>query len=469
MFVLKNAWLATRRHPWRAALTVVIALATTFGTVVSFAVVQENATAHGSAYRTQSATATVRPTAATAATYDGTDAAYTKNYLDWSQYSEYANAAQQKGIQFGYTFTEDVPVRQTSKFKAIPGTADASASDTGGELQLRAFYTLQAAQANDWGRYTVVKGKHLSYAQGVKGALLSEDLAKKNNLKVGDTFTVAHPNDAKKTVTLTVRGLYRYNDPAQGTDAKLAKDNRLNAIYVAYPAFAVAGLDPQTGQEAADGWAKPDLNIEFQLADPSTYQKFAKVVKKAGLPKTHEISSPTLAAYERSIEPLAGVAAWMAPARWVLLGVGGALLLALTLLGAWRGRREEIGFGLTVGATKGRLGWQFMLESFMLTLPAFAIGALAGGLSAKPIGAALAAGHGTPVTKDLMWPVVWWGLGAALVLALAAMLRVATFRTAGLFAGEPGEAVEKHDEEAPSAGSEPAQDADDAKEAQVNA
>ena len=216
MFVLTNAWLATRRHPWRAGLTAVLALAVSFGTMVSFAVVQENATAHGDTYRQQSATATIRPTAATAKTYNGADAGYTANYLTWDDYTKYATAAQNKQIQFGYTFSEDVPVRQSgSKFKALPGSADQDAGKTGGEFQLRAFYTLQAAQANDWGRYTVVKGKHLSYSRGIKGALISEELARKNNLKVGDEFTVAHPTAASQTVTLTVRGLYWYNDTAQ--------------------------------------------------------------------------------------------------------------------------------------------------------------------------------------------------------------------------------------------------------------
>ena len=53
-------------------------------------------------------------------------------------------------------------------------------------------------------------------------------------------------------------------------------------------------------------------------------------------------------------------------ALWV---AGGLLLVALVVSDGLR-RREEIGYALTVGVSKARLGWQFMLEVWMVTLPA---------------------------------------------------------------------------------------------------
>ena len=84
--------------------------------------------------------------------------------MSWNDYTAFATAAQSAGLQFSYTVTESVPVRQSESIKPV-GTADeASADDTGGELTLRGFYTLDAARANDLGRYRVVEGKHLSYS-----------------------------------------------------------------------------------------------------------------------------------------------------------------------------------------------------------------------------------------------------------------------------------------------------------------
>lgn len=45
---------------------------------------------------------------------------------------------------------------------------------------------MDAAKINDYGYYKVVKGKHLSYKTQSDGVLISQALADKNNLKVGD-------------------------------------------------------------------------------------------------------------------------------------------------------------------------------------------------------------------------------------------------------------------------------------------
>ena len=203
--------------------------------------------------------------------------------MSWNDYTAFANAAQSAGLQFSYTVTESVPVRQSESIKPVGTTDDENADDTGGEFTLRGFYTLDAARANDLGRYRVVEGKHLSYSgRAPKGALISREVADANGLKVGDTFTVGHPTDADTTMEMTVRGIYEYVDDdapsGRGDDARLSKDNRQNAIYVSAYTFIVSNnLD--SGEET--GWAKPDLNIMFMLSSPDDYQSFVKAAKKA--------------------------------------------------------------------------------------------------------------------------------------------------------------------------------------------
>lgn len=115
-----------------------------------------------------------------------------------------------------------------------------------------------------------------------------------------------------------MRGIYEYDNDVpegNGSDAKYAKDNRENVIYTTYLNFAKNGLDTTE----ATGWGVPNLNIVFSLANPSTYNKFVRAVKKAKLDtKTYEITSPSLTAYKKSIEPLDSAAS---AARIVLLAV----------------------------------------------------------------------------------------------------------------------------------------------------
>lgn len=203
MFVLTNAWHALGRHRAYSILTVILALIMSFGAITSSAVLAKQTVAHGTEYQAQKPTAVIRPGAKLQSQMKGDDAkATTEHYLTFTDYSPIAVAAQNKSLSFTYSFAETVPVRQSDSLKAIAGTADESADNTGGELLLRSFYDAKALKNNDLGEITLVKGKKLKYTDTkFTGALISKALADKNKLTVGSTFTVANPTDASKKYT----------------------------------------------------------------------------------------------------------------------------------------------------------------------------------------------------------------------------------------------------------------------------
>ena len=443
MFVLKNAWAALGRVKWRTALTALLALLVSFSAAVELAVLRADDTANTDTYQSQKASAVIRPNAKTVAKRDGADASYTANYLTWAKYSTYAEAVQKNNMTFDYTVATSVPVRASKSLQAIAAKDDTSEDKTGGDLTLQAFYTAAAAKVSDYGTYTVVKGKNLSYKSQNDGVLVSQAVAKKNNLKVGDKVTVGNPTKASETYTFTVRGIYRYTGAAPagfGSDAKYAKDNRDNVVYTSYINFAQSGLDVTD----AKGWGIPNLNIVFTLSNPATFNKFARVVKKAKLDTTkYDVSSPSLEAYKARIKPLDAAATTARVALIATVIVGGLALLALALWAAIGGRRDEIGMAMVTGVTKGRLGWQFMLESFMMTVPGLVVGLVAGALLAKPLGTAWAGGQTVAITSASVWNVVWYGLGACLVLGIIAFLRVGLFNLNQLFEGRSEESANR--------------------------
>ena len=431
MFVLSNAWRALTRSKGRTALTAFITLAVTFGTVAGLAIIQEDTNAHTTAYDQQKATLAIRPTAATWKKVSATDSASTKHYMTWTSYTEYATLVQSATNSLNFTVTETVPARVSGDLKALDGGSLGSASDdeTGGQLIWRAFWTEDAAKASDLGTFEIVDGKDLSYNNqssnpNTTGALVSEAFASANNLKVGDT--------------LKVRGIYKYTSESAVANPVTAARNRENAIFTNYQTFAKAGLDPQSNDKTASGWAMPDLDVVFDTGDPATYKSLVSTLKKSKLPaKGYEVSSPSLESYNASLEPLDTLSSRAKTGTIALVAVGGVLLLILVLSGVWTPKRDdEIGMALVSGVTRGRLGWQFMLEVFIVTLPFYVIGLVGGAFAAKPIGPALASGHAIPVTSDLIWTMVWYGLGSILILAILAALRLAFFSANKLFAAD---------------------------------
>ncbi|MCH9275449.1 ABC transporter permease [Bifidobacterium amazonense] len=438
MFVLKNAWGQLMRHKLRTLLILVIALVVAFGSLFTLSVRQANETATVTDRASLAPGAIVRMTAAKQAKYDGTDSSWVKNYLTTDTYNGYYAVVTTANITLStVNASESFPVRQTSdSIQAIAGTSDASADKTGGEFTLKSFTSVATARDNDLGSYKVVKGKHLSYSgKAEKGALISQALASKNNLKVGDKFTIASPSDAKKTTELVVRGIYEYTDEAaagHGSDAKLAKDNRDNAIYVAYSTMYTT----EWANEKASDWSKPDLSYVFEFSSMSDYNKFVKNVKKT-LKSGYEVSSPTITAYEQKIKPITALNERMNTVSVAVLAAGGVLLLALVLLSVWR-RGDEIGTALICGVTGGRMGWQLMLEAFIPLLVGLGLGLLVGGFASKPLGASLATGYATTINGGMIWHVGWIGLVSVLALGIVAALRVACFGPRKLFAARAG-------------------------------
>ncbi len=74
----------------------------------------------------------------------------------------------------------------------------------------------------------------------------------------------------------------------------------------------------------------------------------------------------------------------------------------------------------------------------MMTVPGWAIGLIAGALLAKPLGTAWAGGQAVAITSASVWNMIWYGLGACLVLGIIAFMRVGFFDLGQLFAGRSG-------------------------------
>lgn len=432
MFVAKNAWAELRCHPWRTALMVIVSLLVTMWSVFGAAVMHEYHAAHGEGYEALKPQAVVRMTDTALSDRNGDDADWTKRYITWEEYNVLGAAAQAKQVQFDYSVVASVPVRSTGSFKAITtsATSGASQNETGGDFTLTSFYNEAAVDANEYGTFKVVEGNKLNYQDvTARDVLISQELAKKNNLKVGSTITVGNPANAKTTYTFTVGGIYTYTDTpqgVQGADAQFAKDNRNNVIYTSYYDFAASGLDTTEGT----GWAVPDINIVFTLANPQAYEQF-KSALKPDLPEGFAVSSPTIDTYNHSLEPLDKLANTTKVMLICLWSIGGALALLLTLLEACP-RRDEIGYGLAVGVTKSRMAWQFMVEILLQTVVGVALGLLIGGWTANPLATQLAQGHTIAMHGGVLWNVTWIALLACLLLAIIAGVRVALFRTAQL-------------------------------------
>ena len=406
MFVLKNAWFTIRRHAARSlamvlACLVVAALATTAATVI-----QADTKARTTDYESQQVDAVISPRKGTKV-----------SPLGWNEYSKYAQRLQMDGMQYKAYFHETADINPEGLTQS-------------GTYSLVGVSDKQAEPTLPHGPFVLDRGKGLDYASqnasGTQTVLISKQMAQANKLKVGDTLTIKDPRQQDQQVKLTVSGIYHYR--------KAADQAANRAIYTAYPTFAMLGLD--TASKPGD--PGHELLVAFVLDSPSTYQKFIKELRKDGLKASqYDIDSPSLKDYQRRMEPVHQAAD---QARTVIILVcllGGLILLGCLFL-MLHGRANEIGMAITIGVHKARLGWQFALETLLLTLPGLALGLALGTAISRPLGRSLfhLGSLASMPHAGLIWKIILIVLAVCLVLALAAAARVAAFRTAQLYTND---------------------------------
>lgn len=208
------------------------------------------------------------------------------------------------------------------------------------------------------GTVTIKSGTAIDGIKDTNNALISTDMAAKNNLKVGSTFTAY-------SATLTVTGLF--DAGAQGANGTVVVSlptlQRLSA-QSGTVTNAVATVDSLDNLSAATTAVKNTLGTS---ADVQSAQDEAN----------------------NAVQPLENVAS-ISLVSLVGAVIAGGVIILLTMVMIVRERRREIGILKAIGASNARVVMQFMSEALTLTL--------AGALAGVVIGIA----GGNPVTNMLV-------------------------------------------------------------------
>lgn len=205
---------------------------------------------------------------------------------------------------------------------------------------------------------TIQSGKMISGSSTSNTALISSQMASKNNLKVGSTFTAYN-------TSLTVAGIFTTSDQAaQGT--------------VVVPLASLQKLSGQSG----------DVTSAVATVDSLDNLSSATNAIKTTLGSSADVVSAEQQA-DDTVAPLNSV---KTVATFSLIGAvaAGAVIILLTMVMVVRERKKEIGVAKAIGGSNLRIISEFMVESLTLAV----LGAV--------VGLALGVVGGQPVTKMLV-------------------------------------------------------------------
>jgi putative ABC transport system permease protein len=222
--------------------------------------------------------------------------------------------------------------------------------------------------ATGGGTEKLTSGSAFSPTSSADVAIVGTDLATKNSLKVGSTFTAWGK-------TITVVGIYDAGSTFANAD-------------VLMPLATVQKLAGATNQITGATVVVNNINNVTAAS--------AAITKKLG---TAADVTSTQATVQAQLAPLNSV---KTISTYTLIGavIGAALILLLSMLMIVRERRREIGVLKALGATNRSVVWQFISESTTFTVLGAVVGFVVGILISSPITSALvSASGGTTTTR----------------------------------------------------------------------
>ena len=279
----------------------------------------------------------------------------TSSYLKTVEY-----AATMEAIADDLTFREPIDKRYTE----IQIAGEAPDRSRIPYMFLNGFDNVQNAKAFQNRQAQLTEG---SFPNAPDEAVISDELAKLNNLKIGDSFQVKDTHDTNpggktlQTMTFKICGIYHTDDSDSYTDVFTKTDYLLDEQY-AY---------------------KPLLKGTFFLSNPKDLEAFKKEAYAAGLSEYYSVQTDEIAynAYIKPIEQMSGIAGIF---LGVVLILGATILLLLSML-AIRERKYEIGVLRAMGMKKSSIVSQMLLESVMIMAVCLVVGLVIGGLLAQPV------------------------------------------------------------------------------------
>lgn len=198
-------------------------------------------------------------------------------------------------------------------------------------------------------------------------AIISDELAKLNQLKIGDTFKAKDIHDKGidgnqlEEMTFKISGIYHDEN-----------DENYNVVF--------SKIDYLINKNYA---YKPILQGTFFLSNPKDLKAFSKEAYRAGLSHYYSIKTDDVA-YNAFVKPVEQMSTIANIFLWVVLILGTTILLLLSMLSI-RERKYEIGVLRAMGMKKKGIILQMVMESTMIMIVCLGLGLLIGSFLAQPV------------------------------------------------------------------------------------
>lgn len=226
--------------------------------------------------------------------------------------------------------------------------------------------------------FELAEGVHIEESD-VGKALISSELAQRNQLRVGDHFTLITSEEDRekgapeKMYDLEIVGLFLEKQQTSGGTSQTPEcDMPLNFVFtdISTTQQIMQDMRPGCKQIYSGGTA-------FYVKDPEKLEGVISTIEEAGImDKDYTKITINNASYQNSMEPLMRLSNMSLMMLVIIAGIG-AILLTLILTLWERDRIHETGILMSFGVLKRNIWWQRFVECVSIFIVALVISVIA--------------------------------------------------------------------------------------------
>jgi len=200
--------------------------------------------------------------------------------------------------------------------------------------------------------------------------IISQELAKLNNLTVGDTFIVNSAIDKDQQSTFTVTGIYQDLTAEYPSGLKVPAMNNRNQIITNVETIIEMG-------------PSVNINAKYILKSPELISEFETYLRSIGLSEDYIVTTDK-GLYDEQVGPMLGLANFTTVFLITVLVLGGVIIILISILSI-RERKYEIGVLRAIGMNKFKVATGFLCESLITIAVCLVIGLTLGTMISEPI------------------------------------------------------------------------------------
>ncbi len=211
------------------------------------------------------------------------------------------------------------------------------------------------------GAVKLIEGSHITPEES-NAAIISKDLAEKNNLKLGDTISLRSAA-TEADVNVKIIGVYEILKPDSPLKNIITYDKIENQIFIDFNTFQKLMKDMPEGF----------MTATFTVDDPARLDDIISEVKNISSIdwRAYAVTADN-SAYLEAAAPLEKLQTLVSSMIFVIALVS-AVILALILTMWGRTRIHETGVFLSLGIRKTKIIGQYLLEVLMIAVIAFSL------------------------------------------------------------------------------------------------